>query len=214
MLAGRTDLRLVAQQFLGEADLADSCQLDRPLDVGQMVDRRIAQHEGVGGKPGIHAEALTGEQAVEAFRRFGGGRRGPQQRRDRCRAAARLFRPGCPIICAGAELTLLGGAGDITEGARRRLAIAHPPRGQARGPGGLRCPIADRTLAPGVGHAPRVEIESQHIINEGDARSGFGTCFDRERWRILQQQRFGSGGIVGLDQRIERRPQLIGIGLA
>ena len=41
MFRRRTDLGLVAEHLLGQCRLADPGKLDRPLDIGQLADRRV-----------------------------------------------------------------------------------------------------------------------------------------------------------------------------
>ena len=63
---------LVAKQLLGQRRLADLHEFGRALHVGKLVDRRIAARKWIVGKFGAEPKSLSSEQAVEAFRRFGG----------------------------------------------------------------------------------------------------------------------------------------------
>ena len=200
VLGRKADPGLVAEQFLGHRVAAQVDQLARAADIGQMVDRRIEADERVARKLGVEAQGLAGDEAVEALGRLRGI---AQQRRDRTRAAGGLFGARRPIISAGAKLALAGQLRGLLEGPAGAGEIAHPPRGEARGPGGLPGPVAGRALAPGVGDAAGVEVETADVIDEGDALAGLGAALGGQGGREGQQLRLGGGGIVGLDQLVE-----------
>src|SRR5438270_1725855 len=125
MLGRKADLGLVAEHLLGSADLADVGESYRPLDVGQLLDRRIETGVRIGRELGVHAESLAREQAVEALRSFGRRGRGLEERLDRARTAACLLGPRGPVERADSKLALLRRPGDLLECARSSFAIAH-----------------------------------------------------------------------------------------
>ena len=214
MLGRRADLRLVAKHLLGERRLADPGQLDRALDVGQLVDRRVEADERIGRKAGCPCPAFRARAGRRSFRAMR-PRAALSSGVDRPRAAGTPARRARPNSRPPARSSRCWASAATCWKAREAaFAIAEPPRGEAGDPRGLRRPFAGRARPPGVGDAAGVHVEPEHIIDEGDAVAGFGAGFDRQLRRVGQQLRFGAGGVVGLDQRIERGAQLVGGGLA
>jgi len=75
MFGRSADLGLVTKHFLGEAGLSDPRQLNRALDIGQLLDRRVASDKGVDRQARRHSKRLARDKAVKALARFGCGRR-------------------------------------------------------------------------------------------------------------------------------------------
>ena len=63
MLPDVADLRLVADQLVGQPALADADQLERALDVGEMVDR-YSERRVFWRKARVEAKRFAGDEAV------------------------------------------------------------------------------------------------------------------------------------------------------
>jgi hypothetical protein len=74
----------------------------------------------------------------------------------------------------------------------------------------MRGPVAACALAPGVGDAAGVGVAAQLVIGPGDPLPSFGPRLQRQRWQRLEEQEFGIGRIIELEQGIERHAQLVG----
>ena len=207
MLGRSADLGLVAKHFLGQRRPRRSWRARSRA--GRWADDRSADRADERDRPEAACrmpERFAGEQAVEAFRRE--LPRPCSSGSTDCGRPARLLRRARPSNSRRREARAAARAAATCWKAREaEFAVAQPPRGKAGDPGGLGRPVADRALAPGVGDPPRVHVEPEHIIDEGDALvAGFGPGFDGKLRREGQQLRLGAGGVVGLDQADRARP--------
>ena len=193
----------MAEQLLGERGLTDPGQLDRALDIGQAVDRRVAADERIPRESRREPERLARNQPVEALRRLAGARRRAEQPSDRTGPAGRLLGASRPIITPGAKLALLGKLRHLLESGRGRIEVGEAPGGEGGDPGSLAGPVSGGAHAPGVRHSAGVRILSEHIIYESDAGRGLRSRFEGKLGRVGVELGFSTGSVVGLDQSVK-----------